>query len=238
MTTRGIFVTGTDTGAGKTLVSCAILRALWRRGLRVAAYKPVETGCLGDADLRVGEDCERLAAATGRQATADVAAYLFAEPAAPLVAAEAENAVIDRDLLLGRFAQIARGTDFVLVESAGGVMVPIAHDYTTRDLARDLGLPVVVVVASRLGCINHALLSVETLLASNIAVAGFVMNDLRSDTGHALAMSTNRSVIGRFAGVPDLGAMPFVEAGERDDADCLAALAWRHIDIDALIGLH
>jgi dethiobiotin synthetase len=233
----GIFLTGTDTGAGKTLVSCAILRALALRGLRVAAYKPVETGCREDAGRRIGEDCERLAAACGNgQRAAEVAAYLFAEPAAPLVAAEAESVVIDRGLLLARFASVSRGTDFVLVESAGGLMVPLADGYTTRDLARELDLAVVVVVASRLGCINHALLTVEVLRASHIAVAGFVMNEVGADEGHALAMRTNREVIGRFAGVPDLGAMPFVEAGLREDAGHLAGLAERHLKLDVLIG--
>ena len=238
MPARGIFLTGTDTGAGKTLVSCAILDALRRRGLRVAAYKPVETGCRIVAGVRVGEDCERLARAAGSgQASADIAAYLFAEPAAPLVAAEAEGRTIDRKVLVERFAEIAHGVDFVLVESAGGLMVPVADGYTTRDLAFDLGLPTVCVVASRLGCINHALLTVQVLRSSDIPIAGFVMNEVNRDRDHELAMRTNRDVIGRFAAVADLGAMPFVETVRRDDVEHLAALAERHLDLEALIAL-
>jgi len=234
MAARGIFLTGTDTGAGKTLVSCAILAALRRRGLRVAAYKPVETGCRLVDGTRVGEDCDRLAAATGQRA-ADVAAYLFAEPAAPLVAAEAENAIIDRDVLVERYAAVARDADFVLVESAGGLMVPVADGYTTRDLAIDLGLPVVCVVASRLGCINHTLLTVQVLRNGNVNIAGFVMNELETDDEHRLAMRTNRDVIGRFAEVPDLGAFPFVEPERRGDPDFLATLAEAHLHLDALV---
>ena len=162
MSARGIFLTGTDTGAGKTLVSVAILGALARRGLRVAAFKPVETGCRNENGRLAGEDCERLAAATG-QTAGDVAAYLFAEPAAPLVAAEAEGAAVDRTVLLEHFVAIAAEADFVLVESAGGLMVPLADGYTTRDLALELGLPAVCVVASRLGCLDELLSNLDTL---------------------------------------------------------------------------
>src|SRR4051794_24169387 len=112
MARRGIFVTGTDTGAGKTLVTCAILRALARRGVSVAAYKPVETGCRTENGSLVGSDCVLLSQATGQRA-ADVAAYLFAEPAAPLVAAEAEGAVIERSRLIDRFHRIADSAEFV-----------------------------------------------------------------------------------------------------------------------------
>jgi dethiobiotin synthetase len=237
MAARGIFLTGTDTGAGKTLVSCAILAALSRRGLRVAAFKPVETGCRGDVGARIGEDCERLAAAArSGQQPSEVAAYLFAEPAAPLVAAEAEGVVIDRAVILARFEAIAASAEFVLVESAGGLMVPLSAGYTTRDLAGELGLPAVCVVASRLGCINHALLSVQALFSAGIATAGFVMNEIHSDGAHELAHRTNRDVIGRFSEVPDLGVMPFVDAGRREDLDFLASVAERCLDLHSIAG--
>jgi len=236
MKRRGIFLTGTDTGAGKTLVSCAILAALRKRGIRVAAYKPVETGCRSAGGELVGEDCVRLAAASGQNAE-DVAAYRFREPAAPLVAAEAEGAVIRRDVLLEHFRAIADSVDFVLVESAGGLMVPLAASCTTRDLAEALALPVVCVVASRLGCINHALLTFQALRSSSLFPAGFVMNRVSADHADdefALASATNRAVIGRFAGARDLGEMPFVDAAQRDDIDHLAALAEEHLELDAI----
>lgn len=234
MAARGIFLTGTDTGAGKTLVSCAILAALRRRGLRVAACKPVETGCrLSPDGERVGEDCERLAAAAGgAQSARDVAAYLLAEPAAPLVAAEAEGVVLDRAALLDHFARIADGADFVLVESAGGLMVPVADGYTTRDFAREIGLPAVCVVASRLGCINHALLTIEVMRSSSIPVAGYVVNEIATDGQYGLALATNREVLRRFAGERDLGAMPFVDPASRGG---LADLAEKNLDLDALL---
>lgn len=251
MARAGIFVTGTDTGAGKTLVSCAILSALRRRGHRVAAFKPVETGCravdgaenfatergsvASPGRALVGEDCQRLSAASGgRQAPGDIAACLFAEPAAPLVAAEAEGRRIDPARLRARFDEIASGADFVLVESAGGLMVPVADGYTTRDLARELALPTVVVVASRLGCINHALLTLEVLRSSGIPVAGFVMNECERDRAHALALATNREQIGRFTDAADLGVMPLVEASRTEDLDHLADLAEASLELDAV----
>jgi dethiobiotin synthetase len=236
MTARGIFLTGTDTGAGKTLVSCAILRALARRGVNVAAYKPVETGCSEQNGTLVGADCVLLSDACGaKQKPEDVAGYLFAAPAAPLVAAEAEGATIERDRLIERFHRAANGADFVLVESAGGLMVPLTGESTTRDLVRDLGLPVVCVVASRLGCINHALLTVQVLRNSGVVPAGFVMNEVCPDSEYALAIRTNREVIGRFADIPDLGSMPYVDPARRDDMDHLASLADTHLDLDAIL---
>lgn len=233
--TRGIFLTGTDTGAGKTMVSAAILAALSRRGLRVAACKPVETGCREEGGVRIGEDCERLAAAIGAASAEGIAAYLFREPAAPLVAAEAEGFTIEPAVLLDHFARVSHQADFVLVESAGGLMVPVADGYTTRDLAKDLGLGAVCVVASRLGCINHALLTLEVLRTSGIAIAGFVMNEVSCDDRFALAMRTNRETLRRFAGAEDLGAMPFVEEARRGDLEHLAMLAEAHLDLDAML---
>lgn len=234
---KAIFLTGTDTGAGKTLVSCAILRALSRRGLRVAAFKPVETGCRVEGDRLVGEDCEKLAAAcrSGQRAE-DVAAYLFREPAAPMVAAEAEGACIEYAVLLDRYAENAVEADFVLVESAGGLLVPLADGFTTRDLARDLGLTAVCVIASRLGCINHALLTLEVLRSSGIPIAGYVINDLGVEDPYAVARGTNRGVLARFTEERDLGAMPGVEPAKREDFEALADLAERFLDLDAILG--
>lgn len=234
---RGLFVTGTDTGAGKTLVSCAILAALSRRGMRVAAFKPVETGCRREGALLVGEDCEKLAAASrSGQTPGDVAAYLFPEPAAPLVSAEAEGVTIERAAVRARHDEIAANADFVLVESAGGLMVPLADGWTTRDLARELGYPGLVVVASKLGCINHALLSLDGMRHAGLAVAGYVVNEVPTDGAHPLAVATNRDILRRFAGATEIGAMPMLGAADATNYDLLARTAEEHLDLDALVG--
>ena len=237
MQSTGIFVTGTDTGAGKTMVSCAILAALHRRGLRTAAFKPVETGCPVVSGQLQGEDCTRLAAAAGsHQAPRDVAAMLLAEPAAPLVAAEAEGRRVERKTLLDHHARIAATADFVLCEGAGGLMVPLADGWTTRDLARELGRPMLLVVGSRLGCINHALLSLEAMRGAGLPVLGYVVNEVGGDDAHGLALATNRDVLRRFAGARELGVLPHVPADRRDDLAHLAALAETHLDLDAIAG--
>ncbi|MEE2665117.1 MAG: dethiobiotin synthase [Myxococcota bacterium] len=236
---RGLFVTGTDTGVGKTLVSCAVLRALRRRGRLVGVYKPVETGCPSDAEgRRYGEDCRRLlAAADTGQPESSVASALYPIPAAPLVSAEAEHASIDPDLLVRDFEKLAADYDSVLVEGAGGLLVPIAPAFTYADLAERLGLPVLVVVGSRLGCLNHALLTLAELERRGLRVAGYVLNALeggesRPDAPHALA--THRDTLSRFCAAADLGQMPFVAPAARDDFDALAAAAESQLELARL----
>jgi dethiobiotin synthetase len=230
MAIRGVFVTGTDTGVGKTEVSCAIARALVARGFVVDVYKPAETGCTKRDAALVGEDCERLAAAAGgRQSAAEVASYLFELPAAPLVAAEAEGSAIDRARLREDFEHIAAESDFVLVEGAGGLLVPIDDGLTYADLADNFGLPVLLVVGSRLGCINHALLTLEVLQARHIPIAGFVVNCLADGQAALDEARMHERTIARFTEVASLGVFAFLPEGTS------AAAAETHLDLDALL---
>lgn len=232
----GLFVTGTDTGIGKTLVSCAILAALRRRGARIGVFKPAETGCLPGPDGRLcGADASRLRAAAGLgQPLESVATALYAVPAAPLVAAEAAGEAIEPPALEKGFAQVADGTDAVLVEGAGGLLVPIAEGFTTADLIRTLGIPVLVVVGSKLGCLNHGLLTLEALQQRELAVAGWVLNHAHAGPDDAHAVATNRATLARFTGVPELGSLPFLRPDVCDDLDALAVLAEDSLDLDAI----
>lgn len=236
MTPRGLFVTGTDTGIGKTLVSCAILRSLRRRGRRIGVYKPAETGCPRDAEGRLyGEDCRRLlAAADTGQPESSVASALYPIPAAPLVSAEAEGAEIDPDSLVRDFEALARDYDAVLVEGAGGLLVPISPGFSYADLAERLGLPVLLVVGSKLGCLNHALLTLAELEHRGLSVVGTVLNSFEGGLDAPHAMATNRATLDRLSSVPDLGLMPHVDAGKRDAFDELAALAESALDLSRL----
>lgn len=246
----GLFVTGTDTGAGKTLVSAAIVRAMVLRGYRVGVYKPAETGCRPRSDSSeagpdlVGEDGELLAAAAGHAGpglgSSEVSSYLLRRPAAPLVAAQAEGVRIDPARLVADFRRIASDSDFVLVEGAGGLLVPIADGFTYRELALQLGLPVLCVVGSRLGCINHALLTFEAITAAHLAAFGYVVNQLACDAAAGAAARSNRRTIARFTPrgtLPDLGLFPFVAEPQRGDFDALAAIAEACLDVDAIAAL-
>ncbi|MEA2625889.1 MAG: dethiobiotin synthetase [Candidatus Binatota bacterium] len=211
---NGLLITGTDTGVGKTLVACAIARALSLR-LRVAPFKPVETGCAAlHGELRP-DDALRLRAAAASDADLElVCPFRYAEPLAPWLAAERAGRPVSIERLHACFARLAEIADLVIVESAGGLLVPLADDYTFADLAHDLDLPLVLVVRSKLGAINHTLLTLECASARGLDVLGYVLNDV--DPGRDLARETNRRVLERFARVPCLAAVPHLGAG--DDA--------------------
>jgi dethiobiotin synthetase len=166
---KGLFVTGTDTGVGKTFVSCTLIRAARAAGHRVFAFKPIETGCRPGEP---GEDQHALAEASG-----DVArgTYRLALPAAPWVAAQAEGVEIDLSRVAADFAA-ASTADRVLVEAAGGWRVPITRTTDTADLARLCALPVLVVARAGLGTINHALLTIEAIQRDGLELAGVVLS--------------------------------------------------------------
>jgi dethiobiotin synthetase len=219
---RALFVTGTDTGAGKTFVTCALAAALAERGLSVGVFKPIETGCELHERPRVGADCERLlAAAGGRQDPSTVASYLFGLPAAPLVAAANERVTIDIERIARDFAAVASAHDFTLVEGAGGLMVPIRERFTYLDLVRRLELPVLVVVGSRLGCINHALLTLSALDSAGATTAGFVVNCLDPETDGPASPSRNHDAIAAFTNARDLGLFSHQPADVKKEGQAL-----------------
>ena len=171
----GIFVTGTDTGVGKTYVACALLRALRASGMRVAGMKPVAAGI--DEGSALNADVAALAAADGLSVPARVRnPYAFAAPIAPHLAARDGGVTVDLDAIATAFVEISRQVDLVVVEGAGGARVPLAPGLDMLDLARTLRLPVLLVVGVRLGCLNHALLTADAVAARGLALAGWVAN--------------------------------------------------------------
>jgi dethiobiotin synthetase len=173
-----LLVTGTDTGVGKTWVSCGVLRAARAAGLRVAARKPAETGCDPDAGGElVGVDAVALRAAAGGDEPIDaVCPVRLPDPLAPSFAARRAGVAIDVGATVLACRSRARDVELLLVEGAGGLLVPLAERYTFADLARELGARLLLVVGARLGAINHALLSLEVAAARGLPVAGFVIN--------------------------------------------------------------
>jgi dethiobiotin synthetase len=190
------FVTGTDTGVGKTHTIVQLLRFLRLRGKSCAGFKPI---CCGDR-----KDAERLleASASGLRIE-DVNPLWLKTPAAPLMAAQIEGVKIDIQRLIGAF-QALRRVEVILVEGVGGWMVPIMADYFVSDLAADLKLPVVIVAQNRLGCLNHILLTVRSVQAAGLRCAGVILNH-PNGAEHGVASATNSDIL---AGILDVPLLP------------------------------
>ncbi len=208
---ESVFVTGTDTGVGKTLIACALLRRFALGGGKVVGMKPVAAGCVETAAGRVNEDVEALrASSTVRADRALVNPYALLEPIAPHIAAARETIAIDLDHIRRCFEQLRGRADAVVVEGVGGFRVPLTERQDTADLAKLLGLPVVLVVGMRLGCINHALLTQEAIASRGLRFAGWVAN--RFDPGMARGDANIESLRRRLS-APMLGVVPFTAAG-------------------------
>lgn len=175
MSARGVFITGTDTGIGKTVVACALVSALSERGLSVQAMKPIASGCERTPQGLRNEDALALQALTG--ADYQLVNPIAFEPAiAPHLAAEECGRPIDLDAIATAYRRLAAGAGWMVVEGAGGWRVPLDATRTMADLARALALPAVLVVGMRLGCISHALLSAEAIAADGVPLLGWVAN--------------------------------------------------------------
>ena len=173
------FITGTDTGVGKTFVTCALLYTLKAQGIAAIGMKPIAAGGEMTPDGFNNEDVEALhLASVVKLQREDLNCYLLSEPIAPHIAAANEDIDIDLDVIRQRFDQLADLADVVLVEGVGGFIVPLGDSISTADLAQDLDLPVILVVGMRLGCLNHALLTQEAILARGLTLAGWVANQI------------------------------------------------------------
>lgn len=204
---RGLFVTGTDTGAGKSVVAAAICAALAARGERVAAFKPAVTGLAEPPPDGWPHDHELLArAAGGRQAPEEVAPYRFGPAVSPHWAAELEGTAIDPAALHERALAAAAGCDALVCEGVGGLMVPLARDCLVRDLIADLGLPTLVAARPGLGTINHTLLTVEAARAAGLHVAGIVITPWPADP--TPLERSNRETLAALTGVEVSGLPP------------------------------
>ncbi|HZI90679.1 MAG TPA: dethiobiotin synthase [Thermoleophilaceae bacterium] len=210
---RGIFVTGTDTGVGKSVLAAAICAALARQGARVAAFKPVVTG----TDDPPGEwppDHELLAAQTGQQ-PAEVTPRTFGPGVSPHLAAEMGGERVYPEEFAAGARRAAEGADMLVCEGVGGLMVPLARNYLVRDLAVELGLPLVVVARPGLGTISHTLLTVSAARNAGLPVAGVVITPWPAEAD-ALCVS-NRETIERLSGVT-VSALPPTEPGTLAEA--------------------
>ena len=210
---KGIFITGTDTGVGKTVVTASLAALLRDIGYRVGVMKPAETGCKETDGKLIPEDAICLKEAAGcAEPTEKICPYRLAEPLAPSIAAERAGVKIDIDHLLAVYGEISDKYGITLVEGAGGLMVPLLPSYTFADFARVLKLPVIVVAPNKLGAINHLLLTLEHASCKGLSVLGYVLN--RVSDANSLATETNREVLSGLTAVPCLGELPFIETAQ------------------------
>lgn len=206
----GLFITGTDTGVGKTFVACGLAALLRDLGYRVGVMKPAETGCAEKDGELFAEDAVRLKEASGCGVPLEkICPYQLREPLAPSIAAERAGVRIDIDHLLAVYNEISAQHDMTLVEGAGGLMVPLLPSFTYADLARVLKLPLIVVAANKLGVINHLLLTLEHANCKGLRVLGYVLNQIESPL--SLAAETNREVLANLSAAPCLAELPFLE---------------------------
>ena len=179
---KGIFITGTDTGIGKTVISCGLLRELNKPGLRTAAMKPVASGADIIEGQWVNDDALKLQQAASEDIAYDlINPYCFEPAIAPHLAAQQANIHIDFEKIKQCYTTIARKSDVVIVEGVGGWLVPLNTHETVADLAKYLELPVILVVGIRLGCLSHALLTVESIQQKQVNMVGWVANIIEPD---------------------------------------------------------
>ena len=198
---RSYFITATDTGAGKTIVTSSIARALRLRGVDVGVMKPVESGCVDKDGALVPEDALALKEASGStDSIEEICPYRLPLPLSPHLAARRAGVEIDFGALLSGFRKLSGRHDLMLVEGAGGLLTPLTDELTIADLAMKLQLPVIIVAASKLGVINHTLLTIEAVQRRGLEVGAVILN--RASGAADLSAGHNSAEIKRKTGLP------------------------------------
>ncbi len=206
--TRGFFITGTDTDVGKTWVTAGVLAVLAAQGHTTAAMKPVSAGCIETAEgLRNGDALILQRHATLNLPYAQINPYAYAAPIAPHIAAMRLGQRIEIAPIKAIFDDMAQRVDYVVVEGAGGWRVPLNERETIADLAQALGLPVILVVGMRLGCLNHALLSCESIIRQGVPLAGWVAN---CEIPEFPELQENIDALRKRISAPLLGVIPYL----------------------------
>ncbi|MDQ8022429.1 MAG: dethiobiotin synthase [Moraxellaceae bacterium] len=214
-TARAFFITGTDTEIGKTFTTCALLRRWQREGLRCVGYKPVAAGATLIDGQWVNEDAAQLHAASSPGfSIADINPLCLQAPMAPHLAAQREGRHIGVEALVDSFEALRARADVVLVEGVGGFIVPLDEHTDTAQFAQRLGLPVILVVGLRLGCINHALLTVEAIASRGLQLAGWVANTVDAEMS---GLADNIATLEARIAAPRLGTLPRLDMTDGTD---------------------
>jgi dethiobiotin synthetase len=221
MAPRGIFITGTDTGVGKTIVAATLARLLRMNGVKVGVMKPVTSGCPEVSGSLVSDDALLLCQAAGIPCSDDVAPYVLREALAPSEAARLDGVRINFSVIKEAFARLAALYDYVIVEGAGGLMVPLSGGLLVADLVRELDLSLLVVARPGLGTVNHTVLTCFAAQQMNLKVAGVIVNGMPEQPG--LAEKGAAHLIGSLCGASVLGIWP--QRDENDEMEIVDELA-------------
>ncbi|MHC4476377.1 MAG: dethiobiotin synthase [Planctomycetota bacterium] len=215
----GLFVTGTDTGVGKTLIAGAIARILTDNGQKVGVFKPIATGCKRTWEGLANCDTEFLSfCANSDLNLSTITPVGYLTPAAPIISAAQEGRKIDFNLVAEAYEGICQHSDIVIVEGIGGVRVPLTLEYDLLDLAVEFALPVLIVARPGLGTINHTLMTIDSVRAAQLRIAGVVINGYDA-TKSTIVEETAEQVIARCGRVNVLAVVPFDETVDIEESN-------------------
>jgi len=224
----GLFITGTDTGVGKTLVASAIAHILSQAGHRVGVFKPIATGCHPEKGRLVSTDAKCLAKFASTQFPLNIInPVTYATPAAPIICATLENHPVDYGRIEDAYLQICEVCDFVIVEGIGGIRVPLSPNVDVLEIADQFGLPIVVVARATLGTINHTLLTVDAIRINRLPFAGVVISGLNPNSADP-SEKTAPATIARVGDINMIATIPF------DPDSSVEAATLGHTTLDAL----
>ncbi|MEW6419767.1 MAG: dethiobiotin synthase [Nitrospirota bacterium] len=240
---KGFFITGTDTGVGKTVIVSALVKSIGLLGYSVCGMKPIETGCIRakskeqrakskvkDRSL-IPSDGMFLKEMAGMDDSMDlVTPITFENPLAPMVASEIEGIPVDIDKIQKAYKKLSKNYDVVIVEGIGGLLVPIKKDYFVLDLARDFGLPLIVVSRPGLGTLNHTMLTVNYAINEGLDVAGIIINYSRPPE-YSLAEETNIEVISKISPIPVIGSFHYLQNFENST---IKKAAVKNLDLEII----
>jgi len=230
---KGIFITGTDTGVGKTLIAGGLARVWLKSGKRIGVMKPIESGCVRSDNGLQPQDALFLKEMSYSTDDLDlINPYRLEHPLAPSIAAELEGVEIDLKKIGHIYQQLDLKYDLILVEGAGGLLSPLYKTLNSADLIRLLGIPMIVIARDTLGTINHTLLTVEYARSNGLTILGIIINNLSSTPD--LSTKTNPQVIKKLSGLPILGVIPYLPLPQREDLTMIAELIGKYVDTDRL----
>lgn len=228
----GFFITGTDTGVGKTVIAAAIIKALQARGINACGMKPIETGCPRIGNDVYPSDGMFLKKIAGMDESIKyITPYCFETPVAPSLASEMEGKSVSINVIMQKFNGLLKKYHTVVVEGAGGLLVPIEKDYFVVDLVRELKLPMIVVSSPSLGTLNHTLLTVKYALKEGIRVSGIIVNFSRPPDS-TISEETNPHMLQKLSPVPVIGTFPHLGNLE---TETLEKSAQKYLNIEVIL---